>query len=170
MKRVAMMLMLLVLCGCQATGDWSASVLTDVKTSMVEGRVSREIDANWSAGLLATWFPEDAVEPHQDWGAGGFVKYIVNPDATVPFAKWFPWVGTWLELPESISAQTYMIAKLQALPYSGGVDVEGSPGVGATVGPMFLEYTYAIIESGDADTPEVSSGSTLWVGVTPIRF
>jgi hypothetical protein len=127
--------------------------------------VGRQIDDTWSAGLLATWFAEDAEEPHEDWGFGAYAKMLVNPDATIPVKEWFPWLGDWVGLPDQIAAETYLLGKLQALPYDGGIDLQGSVGAGAGVGPLVLEWVYAVVESGEADNPALSSGSTLWAGL-----
>lgn len=150
--------------------DWSVSALTDSRTNMVEGRVEKVFNDVWRVGFLGTYFADGAANPGKDWGIGGFAKLMVDPNATFPVANWFPKVGDWLKLPETLTAETYLIGKLQALPFEGNVDLCGSIGAGAKIGPILIEYVYNIIESGDADNPALDSAAVLWVGIEPIRF
>lgn len=152
-------------CTHALAGDWSVSALTDTGTSMIEARVETVIDQNWRVGLLATYFPDDAQEPSKDWGVGGYTKLIVDPNASIPVANWLPKVGDWLNLPETLAVETYLIGKGEVLPYDGGVDLALSVGGGGQIGPVFAEYIYQIIESGGADNPLLYSGPVLWLGL-----
>lgn len=148
----------------QAAG-WEFAGLTDIGTSMAEFRVGRVLDETWTVGALAEWFPEDAENPSEDWAAGAYVKLAVDPNASMPVANWFPRVGDWLQLPETLTAETYLIGKGRVLPYEDGVDFALSFGGGAQVGPVFGEVVYDIVESGDADNPVTASGMTIWLGL-----
>lgn len=149
---------------CKGAG-WEASGLTDLGTSMIEVRLGRELGENWTAGILGSYFADDAIHPGKDWGFGGYAKLVVDPNATFPVANWLPKLGDWLDLPESLAAETYLIGKGQVLPYEGEVDIAASFGGGAQVGPVAFEAVYNIIESGDADNPILASGLTLWAGL-----
>lgn len=144
---------------------WEAGALTDIGTSAVEFRFGRVLDETWTVGLLGTWFAEDADQPHEDWGVGAYAKLAVDPNASVPVANWFPEIGDWLDLPETMTAETYLVGKGQLLPYEESVDLALSVGAGAQVGPVVGEIVYDIIEGGDSDNPLLASGVTVWVGL-----
>lgn len=160
-------LAMVVLCSCEpvVASDWEVAALTDIGTSMAEVRVGHSYGPNWTVGALATYFAEDSLQPSKDWGLGAYAKLVVDPNASVPVSGWLPKLGDWLDLPESLTAETYLIGKGQVLPYDGGVDFAGSIGGGAQVGPVFGELVYDIVESGDADNPILASGMSIWFGL-----
>ena len=156
---------ILCTCGTVLAGDYEFSALTDAGTSMGEARVGVGLSETWSAGIIARYL--DAAErPSKDWAFGAYGKMIVSPDASVPVADWLPKFGTWINLPESVPVETYVIGKLLALPYDGGVDFAAETGVGGRVGVLGIEYVYSVVESGGADNPVMYSGPTLWLSLT----
>jgi hypothetical protein len=144
---------------------WEVSGATDLGTSMVEVRVGHDWGKDWTVGLLGTYFADDAEDPGEDWGIGAYAKLVVDPDASIPLAGWLPKIGDWLDLPESLVAETYLIGKWQALPYDDGIDMAGAVGAGAQVGPVFGEVCYDVIESGNADNPVATSGMSIMAGL-----
>ena len=152
-----------LLCSTTYGEDWSTAVLTNESTDQIEVRVGYDIGETWEAGLLGTWFAEriDGVE----WGLGGYLKMSVDPNSSIPVAGWLPPLGDMLSLPESIPAETYLIGKIQVVPYDGGrPDVAAAVGAGASVGPLCLEWVYNLIEEGGTSEPALSSGAQLWFG------
>lgn len=162
---VLAMVVLCVSCGPVYASDWEVSGLTDIGTSMAEVRVGHSYGPDWTVGALATYFADDVEHPGKDWGLGAYAKLVVDPNASFPVANWLPKLGDWLDLPESLTAETYLIGKGQVLPYDGGIDFAGSIGGGARVGPVFGEIVYDVVESGDADNPILASGMTIWMGL-----
>lgn len=143
-------------------GDYEFGALTDSATSKLEMRAGVEVGESWTVGLLATWYAEES--PYK-WGGGGYLKMLVEPAAIVPLKDWLPKIGAWLNLPETLVAETYLIGKIEAVPYEEGVDLAASPGAGFQVGPAVLEYVYQVVESGDSDNPLLFSGPVLWFGL-----
>jgi hypothetical protein len=147
----------------------SVDVLTNGRTDMIQGRMEFPANNMWSVGALADYFtrgnPDDS---GQRWGVGGFTKLKVDPDASVPLANWFPAIGEWLSLPESLTGETYLIGIGEVLPYEDGIDLALSVGPGLRVGPVLVEYGYRLVESGDADNPALSSKAGFRLGAKPI--
>jgi hypothetical protein len=140
----------------------SVSLLTDVGTSRLEGRVGIYETDVWEAGLTGTWYAEDT-DP--DWGVGGYAKMIVDPEGSVPVANWLPKIGSWLNLPETLAVKTYLLGKLDTLPMDDGPNaITASAGAGMEVGPAVLEWVYRVIEGGSSSDPVLSSGPELWFG------
>ncbi len=163
MKRwtVALMIVVAMATGVLAEG-WTVGVLTDVETSMLEARIGVQVDEVWEVGAMGVWYAED---PGTDWGAGGYTKLAVDPNGSIPIANWLPGIGDLLNLPDSLTAETYIIGKLVCIPYDDGPDLVGSVGAGAQIGPAVIEWVYSIVEGGESDDPILSSGATLWAGL-----
>lgn len=165
-RYILMVVAVVAMMGSVVLADgWEVSGLTDLGTSMGEVRIGHEYGKDWTVGALATYFSENVDNPSKDWGVGAYAKLVVDPDASIPVANWLPKLGDWLDLPESLTAETYLIGKGQMLPYEGGIDFAGSVGAGAGVGPAVFEVVYDIVESGDADNPVLASGMTIWFGL-----
>lgn len=152
-------------------GEISVSVLSNRQTDCVEGRIEFDVpDSNlWTVGLLGKWF-EDTEEPREDWAAGLFTKMAVDPNAEIPLANWLPELGQWIQLPDTLTVETYLIGKLEVYPCQTGADIVGCVGAGGEVGPIIGEYLYRIIEGGDSDNPLLNSGPEFYFGIKPIRF
>ena len=142
--------------------DYEFGALTDSATSKLEVRAGVEVGEDWTVGLLATWYAEES--PYQ-WGGGAYAKMLVEPAAVVPLNEWLPKIGDWLNLPDTLTAETYLIGKMEAVPYEEGVDLAGSAGAGFQIGPFVGEVLYQVMESGDSDVPRLSSGSEVWFGL-----
>ncbi len=142
--------------------DYEFGALTDSATSKLEVRAGVEVGEDWTVGLLATWYAEES--PYK-WGGGAYAKMLVEPAAVVPLNEWFPKLGDWLNLPETLTVETYLIGKGEAVPYEGGVDLAASAGAGFQVGPFVGEYVYQLVESGSSDDPLLFSGPVLWFGL-----
>lgn len=152
--------------------ETSFSIFTNEKTDCAESRIEfRDADDVWSWGLLGTYF-EDADDPHENWSAGLYAKLVVDPNAECPVANWFPAVGEWIHLPESISVSTYLIGKgeMFTLHEDDGVDFVASIGAGGEVGYVVVEWLYRFMESGGVDNPALRSGPILYFGLKPIKF
>ena len=169
-KKWMVLMVLLMACVSQA-GNESFTLMTNANTDCLEGRFEWTYDPVWSVGILATYF-EDAEDPREDWGAGLFARLIVDPNAEVPVANWFPAIGEWLNLPESLSILTYLIGKGEIYPCdkSNDIDVVASIGAGGEIGPVVIEYLYRIIEGGDSGNPLLDSKAVFFFGLKPIRF
>lgn len=151
-----------LLCSTTYGADWTTAVLTNASMDQVEGRVGYEIDADWEAGLLGTWFTSDI--EGAEWGIGGYLKRTVDPNASLPIADWLPAVGDWLQLPDSVVCQTYLIGKIQVVPYDGNAEIAGAVGAGAQIGPACIEWVYNLIEEGSTGEPALASGAELFFG------
>jgi hypothetical protein len=140
------------LCGpCRAAdqGDLFAGSFINSNANAIEGRFGVALDEKWQAGIFSTYYTKSAASQY-DWGIGGFGKMIVNPEASLPLKGWFPEIGTWLDLPETIPAETYLIGKGEILPIGDGyIDLALHLGAGASAGPFCIECTYGIFEGGD---------------------
>jgi len=157
-----------VIPGVGVARDSAVGVLTNSGTDAAQLRVETKLDDVWRVGAMGTWYTEDVPEG-STWGLGGYLRYAVDPNATVPVAGFLPAVGEWLSLPESLQGETYLIAPLQLMPIGQGGDIEGFDisagiGVGIKIGPATLEWIYQIVEGGDADKPGLASGPQLWFG------
>jgi len=142
--------------------DWEASLLTDITTDKMEGRVGYKVD-EWAMGALATWYADE--DSGAEWSLGAYAKLFVDPNATLPISDLIPVAGDWLGLPSSLQAIGYLIGKFEILPYEDDIDLALSGGVGAEVGPVIVEWVYRVIESGDSDVPQLDSKSILWFGL-----
>ncbi len=162
MKKKVMMVVVVLVMAAVASAKVEVAGLVDAGTSKVEGRVGYVLNEDWTVGLLATWFAEDSPV---EWGGGAYAKLVVNPEASIPLKEWLPGIGEWLQLPETITAKTYLIGKAEALPMEGGVDLSGAVGAGAQAGPLLIEWLYRAVESGDSESPELSSGAELSIGM-----
>src|SRR5574343_580910 len=152
--------MAMVLCSTvYGANGWSPDEFagaTDLETSMAEARIGWEVSTPWVVGPFGRYFEEDAANPGSDWGVGIYTRLIVDPNATFPVANWLPKFGDWLSLPESMTAETDLSGKGFVTPSGESeddFDFVGEIGAGAQIGPVFIEYTYAVVESGDADNP-----------------
>lgn len=145
-----------------SAADYEFGALTDSATSKLEVRAGMEVGETWTVGLLATWYAEES--PYK-WGGGAYAKMLVEPAAIVPLNEWLPKIGDWLNLPETLTAETYLIPKFEIVPFEGGVDMALSGGAGFQVGPAVLEYVYQVVESGSSDNPLLFSGPVLWFGL-----
>jgi len=153
-------------------GKMSVGVMTNEATDQIEARVGVELSELWTVGVLGHIYLDQATST--DWGAGGYLQMAVNPNATFPLADWLPGLGGWLELPDTISAKTYLIGKLLWSSYDeAGMDVDdalsASVGGGLEIGPLAIELLYDIVEGGSADTGLVTSGMSVWFGAN-LRF
>ena len=137
-------------------------VLTNEATNQLEGRVGIPVGDNWEVGALAKWFTEDV--GGADWGAGAYLKMFVDPNATIALADWLPVVGDMFELPESISASSYLLGKLIYTDTAEGNPLGAAGGAGFQAGPATLEVVYQVIESGASDDPMQRSGLEIWFG------
>ena len=148
----------------------STSVLTDARAGMLEVRVEKSLDDYWTVGAFGNYFADNSDDPGKDWGIGGLVKLSVDPDASFPVANWLPWIGDKFQLPESLPADAYIIAKGEILPYDRDIDLLLGVGPGFKVKVFIIEYIYNLVESGDSDSPALSSKPVLWFGMEPLRF
>ncbi|HET6454178.1 MAG TPA: hypothetical protein VFI02_07225 [Armatimonadota bacterium] len=137
-------------------------VLTNEATDQLEGRVGIPVGEAWEVGALAKWFTEDL--SGADWGAGGYIKMFVDPNASIPVADWLPGIGDWLELPETIQASSYLIGKLVYADTPDGDPLSGAVGAGFAAGPAALEIIYNVVETGEALDPMQTSGLEIWFG------
>ena len=151
-----------LLCSTTYGADWTASVLTNGAMDQMEGRVGYEIDEDWEAGLLGVWYTEDA--GGAEWGLGVYAKMTVDPNASFPIADWLPAIGSWLQLPESLTCETYAIGKISVVPYDGDAKIAAAVGAGAQIGPAVVEWVYNIVEEGGTNEPALSSGAELFFG------
>lgn len=164
---ITMAIVCLMSCVPALAGGLTASVLGDANLDTVKGRVGWQFSPQWEAGGVAAWYVQDETgdTSGRDWGGGVYAKYVVDPNVVIPVAGWLPKVGSWLKLPETLQATTYLLGEALAVPYDDGVDLVGCVGAGLQVGIGVIEYTYGIVESGDADEPVLSSGSTMWLAL-----
>jgi len=159
---VVVLVCLLAWAVCADADGLSVSLLTDASTSRLEARVGIYETDVWEAGLTGTWYAEDS-DP--DWGVGGYTKLIVDPNGSVPVANWLPKVGAWLNLPETLPVETYLIGKIDTLPLDDGPDaITASAGAGMEIGPAVLEWVYRVVEGGSSNDPVLTSGPELWFG------
>jgi len=142
--------------------EWETALLTNIKTDRMEGRAGYRMDG-WAMGALATWYTNE--DTGAEWSLGAYAKLFVDPNATLPVSDLVPVMGDWLDLPDSIQANGYLIGKFEILPYEDEIDLALSGGVGAEVGPVIIEWVYNVIESGDSAVPQLESKSTLWFGL-----
>jgi hypothetical protein len=162
MKLWTAIIITITLATVAAADGLSVGLLTDASTSRLEGRVGIYETDVWEAGLTGTWYAEDR-DP--DWGLGGYAKLIVDPNGSVPVANWVPKIGTWLQLPETLPVDTYLIGKIDTLPLDDGPDaITASAGAGMEIGPGVLEWVYRVVEGGSSSDPVLSSGPELWFG------
>lgn len=168
---IIIVLLLCVMSGTGAKAETSFSLLTNDQTDIVEARIEWDVDPLWSVGVLGSYF-EAAEDPREDWAAGCFFKLSVDPNATLPIAGWIPEIGDWLNLPDEITVNTYIIGKGEIFPCFGEkeIDIVASIGAGGEVGPVIIEYVYRIIEGGDANNPLLFSGPVLYFGLKPVRW
>ena len=138
------------------------SVLTNDTTDQLEGRVGTAVDDQWEVGLLARWFTEDV--GGCDWGAGGYMKMSVDPNATIALSDWLPAIGDWIGLPETVTAETFLVGKLLYVETDAGDTLTGALGGGFTLGPATLEVVYHIVDGGMAEDPMSRSGVETWFG------
>ena len=171
MKKVKWSLMIvLTLLVSGAKAETSFSILTNSNTDFLEGRIEfGDVNDPWSIGVLGKYF-EDVDDSREDWAVGLYAKLAVDPNATFPIKEWLPEVGEWINLPESISAATYLIFKGELYPCENRADIVGSIGAGGEIGPVIVEYIYTIIESGDSGNPLQTSGTIFYFGLKPIKF
>lgn len=146
----------------------SFDVLTTARTNMIQGRVEFPMGDVWGGGPLFEYFTRDIGSGDTRWGVGGFAKLKVDPNATIPLANWIPKLGDWMNLPETLTGETYLIGTGEVLPYEGSIDLALSVGPGMRVGPILIEYAYKFVESGDADSPALSSKGEFRIGCKPI--
>ena len=151
-----------LLCSTTYGEDWSTAVLTNEATDQLEVRVGYDVNADWEVGLLGTWFTEKV--EGSEWGIGAYAKMAVDPNASLPIADWLPAIGNWLQLPASLTCETYAIGKLSVVPYDGDAEIAAAVGAGAQIGPACVEWIYNIIEQGGTNEPALSSGAELWFG------
>ncbi len=150
--------------GLTTGGDLSVWFVTNASTNLLEGRVGIPVSDDVDVGLLAAWLTEDIAG--RDWLAGGLLKWTVNPLASVAVSDWLPGgIGELLGLPESLTAETYVLGKFVGFEADGHFQFGGSAGPGVQVGPVVIEYMYAVIEGGDTGDPMLSSGAELYAGV-----
>ena len=148
------------------TDGLRVGVFAPVTFDRFEARIGHTLGDTAEGGILVTRYVEGEDKTDaRDWGFGVYGKYIVDPGATIPVADWLPKFGSWLDLPETVTAQTYLIGKGQVIPLDEGLDLSGSIGAGMQISVAVVEWTYDFIESGDSDEPQLSSGSTLWVAL-----
>ena len=141
---------------------WTTGVLTNASLDQMEARVGYELDADWELGLLGTWFTEDL--GGAEFGLGGYLTRTVDPAASFPFADVLPGIGDWLSLPDSVICQTYLIGKIQVVPYDGNAEIVGALGAGAQIGPATVEWVYHLVEQGEMASPVLASGAQLFFG------
>jgi len=139
-----------------------AGILTNETTDQMEGRIGFPVGETWEVGALAKWFTEDA--GGADWGAGAYLKMFVDPNATIALADWLPVVGDLLELPESVSASSYLIGKIVYTDTGDDNPLGAAGGAGFQAGPATLEVIYQVVDSGSSDDPMQQSGLEVWFG------
>ena len=138
------------------------AILTDAAAGRVEGRLGTDLGNGWTAGGLASWYADD-VGP--EWSAGMYATLAVDPNASIPLAGWLPALGDWLNVPESLTGEGYLIGKVELLPWADrDPGLAGSVGAGIGVGPGVAEFVYRIVESGRAE-PLDTSGPMLFYGL-----
>ncbi len=143
---------------------WTVGLLTNEATDQVEGRVGVRLSQEWEVGGLGKWFSEDAAG--KDYGAGGYIKMTVDPNATVALQDWLPGnLGEWLSLPESVDASSYLIAKLIYADTVASNPLSSALGAGFEIGPASLEVLYELVEAGESLDPQQESGLAIWFGV-----
>jgi len=156
----AIMLALMWLAGCEGNGR--VAVMTNEATNKAELRVGAALNETWEVGALGQYFTTDL--DGKDFGTGGYVKMSVDPNATIAVSDWVGGLGEMLNLPESMTVETYGIGKLLYADNADDDPLGAAIGAGFEIGPIAAELLYEVVEGGDVSNPDSSSGLELWFG------
>lgn len=149
MKKMLMALLVVCLCGSVWANGIAARGLSDGEMIQVEGGYqldSLKLVPNYNTeyGVWGRWHEDD---PHAVNGAGVYALMTVDPNLTIPINKLFPYVGTWLQLPESISGTV-------RIGFGGGIvnmtepDAVIYPLAEVQFGPLVVRAQYDIVDAG----------------------
>lgn len=154
--------------GAETTPErhFSASAVTDIKSID-----ARPLEWTWANGVVTTgpvlsWNRE---QPNHLWGGGIFGMLTVTPDGNLPVRNLFPWVGEWLQLPETLPVQIGLGVDLKMVNVAHDPSPAAAEFIEITAGPMVFQPFIQQVEGGSLGDL-ASSGVGLKIGVRPIRF
>ena len=149
--------------GGQCSGSLSA--LTDGKT--IDARLGFSFaDGVIESGPVVTW---NKYQPDHIWGAGVFGFVNVTPNGTIPIRNLIPWVGDWLDLPETIEATVKIGGQIEPVNLAHEPDIYGAPAVQIATGPLQFEFRWKIVEGGQIEDM-AKSGPAFFLGVRALQF
>jgi len=156
MKRaIAIVLMMATL----ATAQVSTSILSD--GDAIDVRVGVAAGEQMEYGIQGSW--SDA-KPDELWELGAYATWVIDPNATIPLRDLIPFVGTALNLPESVNARVYIGGLITVTePFTGDANAGVGPIVGARIGPIELETRYMVYDAGGMG--DFGSGAKLMLGL-----
>jgi hypothetical protein len=151
--------------GAQSESGLAASVLTDART--IDGRV----EFTWPGGIVTTgpvvtWNKE---QPDHLWGGGVFGFLTVTPDGRLPLKNFFPWVGDWVGLPETVPVDVRLGGQIEIVNVAHGPNIAGTPAVEIGIGPVLFDLGVQIAEGGSIEDM-MRSELVFKLGLRPIRF
>ncbi len=138
---IILVVLLVLLVGQGWAADWSLGILSDGQS--LSGELTRNGVGGW-----VSWH-EGSNPEEQPYGAGVIGLWTIAPEAQIPLQKLFPWVGTWLNLPEAITADIDVGLKAGLLDISHDPDAILSPLLRVSAGPLLLQAGYDAVEGGD---------------------
>ena len=137
--------------------------------NVIEGRLGLRNASGLEGGLLAGWYEE---QPETLWSVGLYAHYLVTPNVQLPVGNLIP--GNPFDLPETLSADVYLGANCQVCNLNrshrdtqtetDAPFIQAGPLVGATMGPIALEYLYRIQEGGGREI-SLAEGGVVQMGV-----
>ena len=144
--------------------DWEVTGLGDLSGNAYELRIGTELNELWTAGIVGQYYTS-RIEG-RDYGLGAYAKLAVDPNGSVAFASWLPALGDLLDLPESLNANTYILAKMIILAADGETAAVFGIGPSAIIGPITIEWIYNIVDGGQLGNPALSSKAIFNLGMT----
>ncbi len=141
---------------------WEIGVSSPIDASVVQIEAGRRLSARWLLGGHLEYYLDS--EEGRDWGGGLYAKLFVAPKAQIPLNDWLPGLGDMLGLPETVTGTTYIKPTFGLTHADGDFKAAFGIGPGVQIGPLFIEYTYNIIDGGSTDNPVLLEGSVVSMG------
>lgn len=112
-------------------------------------------------GMLARWDEDD---PKNLNGLGGYALLMVDPNITLPLKELLPFVGGWLNLPETLTGEASVGVAISVVNFQEEPDAVLSPMVNIAVGPICVRASYDWVEGDGNEKGATSSEGRVMLG------
>ena len=119
-------------------------------------------DRDVEYGVVGRWHEDDPTNLN---AAGVYGLLLVDPNIVVPLRKLVPYVGDWLQLPETISGRASVGVTILAANFQDDVDAVVAPVLSIQIGSLCLWTEYDWVGDGGGKPGATESEARVMLGL-----